>query len=87
MASTSAGSASIESIELQNGDDDVLFGNEGRDLIIAGAGHDMADGDQEDDEPRRQIVAEVRADACLERVAVGAHRLLSAGGWEDNVVR
>ncbi|MGD8331436.1 MAG: hypothetical protein PVJ49_18535, partial [Acidobacteriota bacterium] len=39
----------INSLELQNGDDDVIFGNEGRDIIIAGAGHDMADGDQADD--------------------------------------
>ncbi|HEY3484924.1 MAG TPA: Calx-beta domain-containing protein [Ilumatobacteraceae bacterium] len=34
---------------LQNGDDDTIFGNIGRDLIIAGAGHDMADGDEQDD--------------------------------------
>ena len=35
--------------ELQNGDDDVIFGNLGRDIIVAGAGHDMADGDEADD--------------------------------------
>ncbi|MEQ1827017.1 MAG: hypothetical protein ABL921_13765 [Pirellula sp.] len=39
----------IESRDLQNGNDDVIFGNLGRDIIIAGAGHDMADGDEADD--------------------------------------
>ena len=39
----------IFSVELQNGDDDTIFGNVGRDVIIAGAGHDMADGDEQDD--------------------------------------
>ncbi|MGH6959423.1 MAG: calcium-binding protein, partial [Dongiaceae bacterium] len=31
------------------GADDTIFGNLGRDIIIAGAGHDMADGDEADD--------------------------------------
>ena len=39
----------IFSVELQNGDDDTIFGNVGRDVIVAGAGDDMADGDEQDD--------------------------------------
>jgi hypothetical protein len=39
----------IASEELQNGDDDTIFGNLGRDVIVAGAGNDMADGDEQDD--------------------------------------
>jgi hypothetical protein len=39
----------INSVELQNGDDDVIFGNLDRDIIIGGAGNDMADGDEQDD--------------------------------------
>jgi hypothetical protein len=39
----------IRSRQLQNGNDDAIFGNLGRDIIIAGAGHDMADGDEADD--------------------------------------
>src|SRR5262249_16826027 len=35
--------------EMQNGNDDVIFGNLGRDIIVAGAGNDMADGDEADD--------------------------------------
>jgi hypothetical protein len=39
----------INSVELQNGDDDVIFGNLDRDIIVGGAGNDMADGDEQDD--------------------------------------
>src|SRR6266542_2555916 len=39
----------IESRAYQNGADDVIFGNLGRDVIVAGAGHDLADGDEADD--------------------------------------
>src|SRR5262249_56912342 len=39
----------IESRALQNGADDVIFGNLGRDLIVAGAGHAMADAAGADD--------------------------------------
>ncbi len=39
----------IFSEALQNGDDDTIFGNVGRDVIVAGAGDDMADGDEQDD--------------------------------------
>jgi Ca2+-binding RTX toxin-like protein len=39
----------IESRNLQKGNDDVIFGNLGRDVLIGGAGNDMADGDQADD--------------------------------------
>jgi hypothetical protein len=39
----------VRSAELQNGDDDVIFGHLGRDIVIGGAGHDMADGDEADD--------------------------------------
>ena len=39
----------LRSKELQNGSDDVIFGNLGRDVIVAGTGHDMADGDEADD--------------------------------------
>jgi hypothetical protein len=39
----------VESRNLQRGDDDIIFGNLGRDLIIGGAGNDLADGDEADD--------------------------------------
>ena len=39
----------INSVELQNGDDDVIFGNLDRDIIVGGAGNDMLDGDEADD--------------------------------------
>jgi Ca2+-binding RTX toxin-like protein len=39
----------IESRAYQNGNDDTIFGNIGRDVIVAGSGHDMADGDEQDD--------------------------------------
>ncbi|HET9216448.1 MAG TPA: hypothetical protein VFR18_05690, partial [Terriglobia bacterium] len=39
----------INSLELQNGDDDVVFGHLGRDILIGGAGNDMIDGDEGDD--------------------------------------
>jgi Ca2+-binding RTX toxin-like protein len=39
----------IESRAYQNGGDDAIFGSLGRDVIVAGAGHDLADGDEADD--------------------------------------
>ncbi len=39
----------IRSVTVQNGDDDIIYGNLGRDVIVAGAGHDMADGGEQDD--------------------------------------
>jgi Ca2+-binding RTX toxin-like protein len=39
----------IESRAYQNGNDDEIFGNDGRDVIISGAGHDLSDGDERDD--------------------------------------
>ncbi|HEX4998781.1 MAG TPA: Calx-beta domain-containing protein [Terriglobia bacterium] len=39
----------INSAEVQNGNDDVVFGGLGRDIIVAGAGNDMADGEEADD--------------------------------------
>ena len=40
---------SINSAELQNGDDDVIFGGPEDNVLIGGAGHDMIDGDGGDD--------------------------------------
>ncbi|MBI3917574.1 MAG: hypothetical protein HY322_11275 [Betaproteobacteria bacterium] len=39
----------INSAEVQNGNDDVVFGGLDRDVIVGGAGHDMLDGDEQDD--------------------------------------
>ena len=39
----------IESRALQNGADDIIFGNVGRDVIVGGDGNDMADGNEGDD--------------------------------------
>ena len=39
----------VESRAYDNGADDAIFGNLGRDVVIAGAGHDLADGDEADD--------------------------------------
>ncbi|MDH3308210.1 MAG: hypothetical protein OEO77_11915, partial [Acidimicrobiia bacterium] len=49
QTTTIASVRTITSVNLQNGDDDVIYGGLGRDVLIAGAGHDMADGDQQDD--------------------------------------
>jgi len=39
----------INSAELQNGGDDILYGDDTPDILIGGAGHDMIDGRGEDD--------------------------------------
>jgi len=39
----------IESRNYQNGDDDTIFGNLGRDVLVGGDGDDMVDGDEADD--------------------------------------
>jgi Ca2+-binding RTX toxin-like protein len=39
----------IESRALQNGNDDVIFGNLDRDIIVGGPGNDLLDGDEQDD--------------------------------------
>ena len=39
-------SCQINSAELQNGGDDVIFGNPDADMLIGGAGNDMVDGDE-----------------------------------------
>jgi len=49
QTTTLASIRGIESRATQNGGDDAIFGNLGRDVIIAGAGHDLADGDEADD--------------------------------------
>ncbi len=39
----------IDSQSLQNGADDAIFGSQGLDILIGGAGSDSIDGDEEDD--------------------------------------
>jgi Ca2+-binding RTX toxin-like protein len=39
----------INSLELQNGNDDIIFGHLGRDILIGNAGNDAIDGDEADD--------------------------------------
>jgi Ca2+-binding RTX toxin-like protein len=39
----------VNSLELQNGGNDVVFGNLDRDIVVGGTGHDMLDGDEQDD--------------------------------------
>src|SRR3990170_3226310 len=39
----------IESRNYQEGNDDAIFGNLGRDVIVGGADHDLLDGNEQDD--------------------------------------